>query len=95
MPNAVNDNTKLNRYELEVDGMIAFVNYSRTAGVAAFIHAEVPHKLSGKGIGSTLARGALDLARAQGYKVIPRCSFIAAFIRKHPEFQGLVAEGAA
>jgi len=93
--NAVNDNAKLNRYELEIDGTIAFVNYSRTSGVATFSHAEVPQKLSGQGVGSALARGALELARAQGYKVIPRCSFIVAFIRKHPEFQDLVAEGAA
>ena len=44
---------------------------------------------------AALVRGALELARAQGYKVIPRCSFITAFIRKHPEFQDLVVEGAA
>jgi len=51
----------------------------------------VPKPLEGHGLGSALARGALELARIQGYKIVPQCPFIAAYIAKHPEFRDLVA----
>ena len=91
MTNAVTDNAAMNRYELITDGGTAFVLY-RTAGtIRTFAHAEVPKAVEGHGVGSTLARGALELARTQGFKVIPQCPFIAAFVVKHPEFRDLVA----
>jgi predicted GNAT family acetyltransferase len=52
---------------------------------------EVPEALEGQGIGSALARGALDDVRAQGLQVIPLCPFVAAFIRRHPEYLDLVS----
>jgi predicted GNAT family acetyltransferase len=50
----------------------------------------VPAKLEGKGIGNALAAAALDYARSEGLRVVPRCEFIAAFIRRHREYQDLV-----
>ncbi|MGD0865209.1 MAG: GNAT family N-acetyltransferase [Rhizomicrobium sp.] len=91
MSNAVTDNAALSRYELKTDGGIAFVRYRSSAGVRTFIHAEVPSVLRSNGVGSELARGALELAQSQGYKIAPQCPFIAAYIRKHSEFQDLVA----
>ena len=55
------------------------------------LHTEVPDAVSGKGFGSELARGLLEKIRERGEKVVPRCPFLAAYIRKHPEFQDLVA----
>ncbi len=91
MSNAVTDNTALNRYELITDGGIAFIRYRAGAGIRTFTHAEVPKALEGHGLGSALARGALDLARAQGCKIVPQCPFIADFIAKHSEYRDLVA----
>ncbi|HEX7775877.1 MAG TPA: GNAT family N-acetyltransferase, partial [Parvibaculum sp.] len=54
----------------------------------------VPEELGGKGVGSRLAKGALDAVRAEGLKVVPQCPFIAAYIKKHPEYQPLVIESA-
>lgn len=88
----VHDNPALNRFELEVDGVIAFSEYRRKPGVVTFIHTLVPDELGGKGVGSKLARGALDMVRARGEKVIAKCPFIAAFIKKHAEYQDLLAE---
>lgn len=88
----VRDNPALHRFELDVDGVIAFSEYRRKADIVTFIHTEVPESLGGKGVGSQLARGALDLVRARGEKVIAKCPFIAAFIRKHAEYQDLLAE---
>ena len=53
-------------------------------------HTEVPAALRGQGIASRLTRGVLETARAQGLKVVPRCSFVAAFMSRHPEFNDLL-----
>jgi hypothetical protein len=50
----------------------------------------VPPVLRGQGIASRLTRGVLEAARAQGLKVVPGCSFVAAFMGRHPEFNDLL-----
>jgi predicted GNAT family acetyltransferase len=88
----VTDNKSANRYELEVEGRIAFVRYRHGEGVISLDHAEVPRELEGRGIGSRLVAMTLDAIRAEGkYKVMPRCSFVATFIRRKPEYQDLMA----
>jgi predicted GNAT family acetyltransferase len=87
----VRNNAARNRYELEVDGHLAVAVYSLAPGVITFVHTEVPKELGGRGVGTTLARGALEDVRRQGLKVVVRCSFIKAFMAKHPEFNDLLA----
>jgi hypothetical protein len=89
MPNAVRDNTELHRFELDADGKIAVSNYKRDNGVITFMHTEVPKELEGHGIGSALVKGALDLARAEGSKVIARCPFVKAYLERHTEYADL------
>lgn len=90
MSNNVRDNTKLNRFELDTDGHIAFSEYKRADGVLTIMHTEVPEELGGRGIGSTLIRGVLDIARAGGLKVKPRCPFAKAYVERHPEYVDLL-----
>jgi predicted GNAT family acetyltransferase len=90
MANEVRNNTALNRFELEVDGHTAVSYYRLSPGVITFTHTEVPPALGGRGVGSTLVRGALELVRAQGLKVVAKCPFVAAYMGKHPEFNDLV-----
>jgi predicted GNAT family acetyltransferase len=91
MANSVRDNSAAERYELDVEGKIAFITYRRSGTVTTLLHADVPHELSGRGVGSALTRGALELARAQDHKVVARCPFIATYIKRHEEFQDLLA----
>jgi uncharacterized protein len=91
MVDEVRDNPDARRYELAVDGNTAFSQYRLSADTITFLHTEVPKALEGHGIGSRLVRGELEAARARGLKVIPKCPFVAAYIRKHPEFQDLLA----
>jgi uncharacterized protein len=88
--NDIRNNTQLNRFELDVDGHTAVSYYKLAPGVITFTHTEVPQELSGRGIGSRLARGALEAARAQGLKVVATCPFVSAYIGKHPEFGDLL-----
>lgn len=87
----VRDNPTAHRYELEVDGVVAYSEYLRASGIVTFIHTVVPDALAGKGVGSALAKGALDIVRADGNKVVARCPFISAYITKHPEYRDLLA----
>ena len=91
MANDVHDNPARQRFELEAEGHIAFSDYRRADGVISVMHTEVPSALNGKGIGSRLARGLLDLIRAEGAKIRPLCPFVRSYIEKHPEYADLVA----
>ena len=89
MSDSVRDNTERHRFELDADGHIAFSEYKRADGLLTIMHTEVPKELGGKGIGSALVRGLLDIARAQGLKVQPVCPFVKAYMDKHPEYADL------
>jgi uncharacterized protein len=79
------------RYEVLVDGELAgFAQYVHRGGRYVFVHTEIDPRFGGRGLGSVLARGALDDVRAQGEPVVPLCPFIAGFIAKHPEYDDLV-----
>lgn len=90
MNNPVTDNPALSRFELEVEGHTAFTEYSKAPGVITFVHTAVPPELGGKGIGSKLVEGALDLVRAAGLKVIVQCPFVKGWVDKHSEYADLL-----
>jgi predicted GNAT family acetyltransferase len=54
------------------------------------VHTEVPQALSGQGVASRLIRGALEMVRAQGLKVVSTCPFVSAFMGKHPQYNDLL-----
>jgi hypothetical protein len=91
MSSAVRDNTDRHRFELDADGHVAFSNYRRDGDNLTVLHTEVPAALNGRGIGSALVRGLLDVARGQGLKVRPLCPFVSAYIARHPEYADLLA----
>jgi predicted GNAT family acetyltransferase len=90
VPDSVRNNTALSRFELDLNGKTAVAYYKLSPGVITFLHTEVPQEMSGHGIGSQLVRSALESARAQGLKVVPKCPFVSAYMSKHPEFNDLL-----
>ena len=91
----VTDNPDESRYEVRADGQVAgFALYRLQDGGITFFHTEVDPAREGEGLGSRLARGALDDVRGRGFDVVPLCPFIAGYIRRHPdEYLGLVVPG--
>ena len=86
MDTAVVDNPAAHRFEIRVDGQVAgFVRYRLAPGKIVFIHTEIDPVYEGKGLGSTLAAGALDAARQRSLEIDPQCPFIAAYLKRHPE----------
>ena len=91
MTDAVIDNPAEHRFEMKAGDHLALAYYTMAPGIITFTHTEVPHELSGQGIGFRLARAVLEQVRARGLKVIPKCPFISAYIAKHDEFADLLA----
>ncbi|MCC2980089.1 MULTISPECIES: GNAT family N-acetyltransferase [unclassified Sphingomonas] len=88
--NNVRDNRAEQEFELDLDGFRAVAAYQREGDRIVFTHTVVPREIEGRGVGSKLIRAALDSARDQKLKVVPQCQFVAAFIRKHPEYRDLL-----
>ena len=86
---SVHDNKIRNRFELDVEGSVAFANYRLTPAAVIITHTETPRALRGRGIASELVRGALERIRADGGKVVAGCGFVVDYLRKHPEFSDL------
>jgi predicted GNAT family acetyltransferase len=86
----VRDNKARNRFELDVEGGLAFANYRLTPSSVIITHTETPRALRGRGIASELVQGALQLIRADGLKVVAGCGFVVDYLRKHPEYGDLV-----
>jgi uncharacterized protein len=85
MASEVRNNEAAERYELEVDGEVAVAAYYREGDVVAFTHTGVPSALEGKGIGTRLVAGALADVKSKGLKVRPLCSFVRAYVERHPD----------
>lgn len=86
----VRHNEADSRFETEVEGQTAFAEYDLEPGAIVFTHTIVPDELSGRGIAQALVRTALEYARQQKLAVVPQCAYVAAFIRRHPEYEKLV-----
>lgn len=86
----VADNPGRSRFELAVEGGVAFASYELAPGVMTITHVVVPPQAEGKGAGSKLAAHALDAARERGLKVVPQCPFVAAYFQRHPELADLL-----
>ena len=84
--NETRHNAALGRYELETDHGLAIAVYRQQGDRLIFTHTEVPGADEGQGIGSRLVRAALDDARSRGFRIVPACSFVVDFVRRHPEY---------
>lgn len=90
---SVRNNKQEQRFEMMLgEGAMALIQYEEAGeGVLALTHAEVPEEFEGQGIGNALVKGTFELVRAEELKIIPACPFVAAYLRRHPEYQSLTA----
>jgi predicted GNAT family acetyltransferase len=87
----IEHNESAHRFDTRVNGHLAFLQYRYSHnGDMVLVHTEVPGPLGGRGIGSKLARAALEYASSRELKVVPACPFISTYIKRHPEYESLV-----
>ena len=82
------------RFQAIVDGRLCVCDYRLDGSVMLMVHTEVAPQLEGRGIAGALVEAMLDYAAANGFKVVPQCSYVRAWMRRHPETQALLAPGA-
>lgn len=86
----VRNNEDKSRFEIEVEGEVAFAEYHLVDDHIVFPHTVVPKALEGRGLGAKLVEAGLEYAREEGLSVVPRCSFFARYFERHPEHRELL-----
>ncbi|MCA9913541.1 MAG: N-acetyltransferase [Anaerolineae bacterium] len=85
----VTNNTESKRFEIEIDGKLAILEYMIHGKNILYTHTEVPEELSGRGLAHELAHTAMEFAKDQGYRVQAICPFVKMYVEKHPEYQSI------
>ena len=79
----VTDNTTQSRFELNVDGHVAYLEYERTPNTLTLLHTEVPPEIRGRHIADRLVEAALAVGRSEGRRLVVICPFARAYLRRH------------
>jgi predicted GNAT family acetyltransferase len=80
---------ELGRFQAVVDGHLCVAAYRLAGNVMQMTHTEVHPALQGRGIAAELVAAALAHARANGFKVVPLCSYVQTYLRRHPQENNL------
>jgi uncharacterized protein len=92
MDKQVHNNEKNLQYEIHEDGSVATLQYRFEKGNIVLMHTFVPEELRGKGLAGELAHAALEDTKARGIKAVVYCPFVAAYLKRHPEYDYLVKQ---
>lgn len=87
----VKHDERCHRFELDRNGLMAFVEYCLEDGVMDIFHTFVPLPMEGLGVGSALMKNAMDYAREHHYRVVPNCAFAQAYLLRHRNYQDLIS----
>ena len=88
-PPVIHDATA-RRFEIILDGHRSELDYESDGERVVFTHTFVPPELRGRGIAEKLVRAGLEWARGEKKRVVPACSYVAAFVQRHAEFKSLI-----
>lgn len=92
--NAFHRNEEKKRFELEVEGHTAFIEYIVDKDNVMYLtHTEVPTALGGKGVGKAIVDLTLNYLKDNNYKLAPLCPFVAAYLKRNPGWQSILANG--
>jgi len=89
----IRNNEEESQFETTVDGHTALAAYDlEDPNRIVFTHTEVPEALSGRGLAGAIVKYGLDYAREKNLTVVPQCSYVAAFVKRHSEYADLLAQ---
>lgn len=84
------DNIAAGQFELDIDGETVFARYRREDGVLTILWVEAPPALRGSGAAGRLMKLVAEEATERNWRIVPVCSYAAAWLRRSPAFRGLV-----
>ena len=85
------NNEAIHNFELVVDGHRAFIDYKTKDNKIYLIHTEVPAELEGQGVAAAIVEKALTYIEQKGLKLVPLCAYVQFFLKRHPEWNRLLA----
>nr|WP_236778924.1 GNAT family N-acetyltransferase [Agromyces seonyuensis] len=92
----VRRNAEEHRFEIREGGELAgYAVYREEEGRTVFTHTIVLPAFGGRGLGTRLAKAALDAVVEDGGPIVPRCPFIASYLVEHPEYAAHVEQPGA
>ena len=89
----ISENREKKRFETEVEGKLALIEYIRAQNKVYLTHTEVPKELEGKGVASSMVKQVLQQIKDEGLELVPLCPFVAAYLKRHPEWKEILAKG--
>ncbi|RFZ94591.1 N-acetyltransferase [Mucilaginibacter conchicola] len=85
------NNEAIHNFELTIDGHRSFIDYQVRGEKVYLIHTEVPEALQGRGVAEALVEKALTYIEGKRQKIVPLCAYVQIFLKKHPEWNRVVA----
>lgn len=85
-------NEEKERFEIEINGLFAFIDYKETSENIALVHTEVEPGLEGTGAAAAVVEKTLNFIKNSGKKLLPYCPYVFGYIKKHPEWKSIVSE---
>ncbi len=79
------------RFEMNINGEYAIINYRQSGNVFNLIHTEVAEPMEGQGVAAALVEKTLKYIEEHHLKIIPSCSYVQQYLQRHPEWKRLVA----
>ena len=86
-------NEAANRFEMNVEGNTAIIEYKQYPGKIALLHTEVPSQLEGKGAATAIIEKTLDYIEKKNFTLIALCPMVVAYIKRHPEWKRIMDKG--
>ena len=82
-------NPEQNRFEVELEGQLAKLDYMVDGDSIIMTHVGVPYEFRGHGVAGAITKAGLEYAKSKSLRVIPMCSYVAAYIRRNPQYAEL------
>ena len=86
------NNPNEKRFETWIDDKLSKLDYIEDGKNFVITHVGVQPELRGQGVAGKIVQVGLEYAKARSLRVVPMCSYAAAYIRRHPEYAELTRQ---